>query len=234
MSKFIKMDNSNKRIGVVVVGHSFVRRMRQILHQNLSLEKLGLTWKQFGCQFVGEITPTQKLSTLEQLAANTDMVVNRLDKVHMVVMDLGTNDLNNHSGLSPIMLADSAVAIAQEFLSKGVQRVLINEVAYRSGKAAICRNQPADTPVQEAEKAFNERVKLFNLAVKMEIGRRSRIGFIHQKGLAKDWRLKMAEDGTHYAEYAMHRYIANIVKGIIHGCSIIRGDKERQVKNLIS
>ena len=83
-------------------------------------------------------------------------------RIDLLILDIGSNDLNNNAGLGPELLHRLLWDFVDLMLAAGVHHVSIVPVTFRHGLATIARDDGDDTSIEEADREFQRRAHLFN------------------------------------------------------------------------
>ena len=196
-------------VRVLIVGHSFVRRIDQFLSQKYigfnhnftldrSLQHVKLVGK--GGASVDDILP--------MFLANIDF------SPQIVVIDIATNDLHSNT-LPPHKLAQQVFNITKRLISRhGVQRVIVLE--------ALPRTQFG---LYGAPPSFNTKVAQYNTMIKnlvVQTGNAGLVCFWFHKGLPSQIH-KFILDGCHFNQDGLLKYYRSIRRIIINTSSKVRG-----------
>ena len=180
-------------VKVLVLGHSFVRRLRvhlsAINQTNLNLCPTGHVVSYFGLG--GMRFPAFLRNLYHACSAG----------YHFVVLDFSSNDLA--MGCPAELLVDQVLAVAETLLSRYcVIQVVLCEILYRSvGRYPL--------PL-----AFNDEAHAYNVALRARVEGSCQLHFLHHQGLVANWQQYLA-DGTHLNMAGMVRYVKSIRRAII-------------------
>lgn len=173
-----------------VVGHSFVRRLKQEIDRRgwrvedryESVEIIG----------VGGLTVPRLRGYLGR--------IQRL-KPTVVFMDIGTNDMSSPT-CDAVNLARAIYGLAREVAAcDSVRHVCISEIMRRSDRRRI------DFNIARTEANFEMR--------RLTAGSQT-IHMCHYRGLTLNWERHMCSDGVHLNAGGMQRYLMNVRKEVRH------------------
>ncbi len=210
------MEELEDKDSAVVIGHSFVRRAKIIAlrHKkpNLGLNSTDINW----IGFVNGKT----ISSINDVEEWIHTFPGCISETTVLILEIGSNDLQKSYYNNPIGLAEKIYDMAVLARMLGAKRVVINRLLFRSGEAAIARNQQTDMQVERLyvkthERLFNKCVtatnqKLVDMVKKTGSG----LSIEFQEGLLKNWRSKMV-DGLHFTDDAYEKYLKNVKSTII-------------------
>ena len=83
-------------------------------------------------------------------------------RIDLLILDIGSNDLNNHAGLAPELIHRLLSDFVDVMLAGGVRHVSLVPVTFRHGRTTISRDDGGDTSIEEVESEFQHRAHLFN------------------------------------------------------------------------
>ncbi|WAQ99023.1 hypothetical protein MAR_023396 [Mya arenaria] len=130
--------------GVLIIGHSFTRRLSSWCVQNgqanmnIDSSRLQVFWHGQGGATI--VHPSHSKSLWKELHMATDL------DATMTFVDIGSNDLCNPTA-TPSIVANAIISFAQDLLSGGCKVVIISEILPRQG-ASVYNQQVADTNAQ--------------------------------------------------------------------------------------
>ena len=211
MNKIVKFIMSeSKRISVLVWGHSYVRRLQEYCEQQQDTHNLGLSFDKHSIFFKAR-------GGGKSIHAKLDFKV--IDQVgaDMVVLDIGTNDLDSER-VSPNVLArevfDAASTI--QYMYPQVKRIVILEVLFRTPNGTF--------PLHNrnfflAAHQYNNKVKI--LVNSQPDRQNAKILFWHHKGLTQNWQ-SFIMDGVHLTPEGMKKYFSSIRRLILRLSPAIR------------
>ncbi len=194
---------------VLIIGHSFVRRMIQHnMDFSLDTTRASIT-------LCGHIA-NRPLVTIEQLWNDFQWVLNNYGVPDVAVIFLGSNDLCNR--LRPVDYSCQIVAVAQEFKSMGTKQVLFPEVLPRYGLNAFnaCPQFLTTFDIvseKDAEKIYYHRVLKFNRYVKLSCAVPG-FRFVRMRGLHRGLRAYL-DDGIHLSAKGRKKMRASLRREII-------------------
>ena len=105
-----------------------------------------------------------KISTILDLHRDAENSLSLATRIDRLILDIGSNDINNHASLAPDLLhrllSDFVEVMLvggvwEVMLAGGVRHISIVPVTFRHGHAAISRD---DTSIEEAESAFQHHL----------------------------------------------------------------------------
>ena len=182
-----------KPVRILVLGHSYVRRLRDHLDAtgqvNFNLQPVGHSVHFRG---IGGLRFPRLIRELPSLCeAGYDMVL----------LDLGTNDIS--AGCSPDILVDMVMSVAETLVADyGVKQVIITEIfPMRSWKCPCSPN-------------FNHDALLYNLALKQQLSMHEHIHTYHHQGLVDEWEQYLL-DGLHLNAAGMTKYAKSMRRAIL-------------------
>ena len=109
-------------------------------------------------------------------------------RIDLLILDIGSNDINNHAGLAPELLHRLLSDFVDVMLAGGVRHVSIVPVTFRHGRAAISRDDGGDTSIEEVESMFQLRAHLFNTICARSMVDQTRLSVVSNRGLEARWR----------------------------------------------
>ena len=184
-------------VRVLVLGHSFVRRLREHLDR-LATPPFGLRPAGHLVRLVG-LGGLQFPRLLRQLRAVCE------PGYDLVLLDFGTNDLA--AGCSAELLADRVMAVAETMLdSYGVKRVVVFEVFPRADGRYRCPPE------------FNAEARRFNILIRERLASSNQIHFHHHKGMVTNWQQYLV-DGVHLNSLGMSKYSTSVRRAILRHSS---------------
>ena len=132
------------KVDVLIVGHSFVRHLKQLYVTCPEWNNPGMKRERHAVGFHGRTASGKSIATMSDMAGDLSSIrrVNRAPTV--VVLDIGSNDLNNLSSYDPKHLLELILDVADRMHTIGVNRVAVVEMTYRKGKVSMCRDVAAD------------------------------------------------------------------------------------------
>ena len=92
--------------------------------------------------FVGKNSLGEKISLMQDIATDISLVFNWGKTVDLLILDIGTNDLNNDSNFPPRSLSLVLMDLVERLLGSGVHHLLVSEILFRRGRHAVCWNDP--------------------------------------------------------------------------------------------
>ncbi len=205
---------------VLLIGHSFVRRMER---QGMDF---GLDRTRSEVDFCGYVHG-RPLNLIEQLIAflPTFHVDYRIPDV--VIFLLGSNDLASHPSYSPMGLALQLCAIGRWFRRRGVTRIIFTEVLPRFGFGAfrpcpqfLWQAHIGVVTIQDAERLFMRRAIAFNATLKAFCRVSEGCSFLKLQGLHVGVQ-SLLEDGLHLSVLGRRRLRASLRRAMIvdlHRC----------------
>ncbi len=186
---------------IVIVGHSFVRRLMRTFY-NLSFPE-NRTEVQM-CGYVGR-KPIALISDLE--GEDLEWIVNSYGMADLYILVIGTNDLASRMDLTCNDLADRVKDIALKLLQAGIKHVAIVEVLPRFGENAFRRANHVD-----AQQMFIYRMLSFNTKIKYWEKQHLHISYLPLKGLHK-FVVRFLLDGLHLSLEGMKIFKRELRKG---------------------
>jgi len=217
---------------VFVLGHSFVRHAAQYINQHQAYANFGLDPSTHHITTIGKTSWDKNISTVADIEGDLVHLVRRARGADLVIIDIGTNDLNNAHALQPRTLVAYCQEVAGRLTANGVKRVAFVHLLFRLGPQAICRDlnaseQAKEDPVyvKEAVSAFMLRAHATNNLISIRARASTCLGVIPQKGLTAAWKTHLHEDGVHIKEEDMPVYLRNIRSAIIRESNRSLGDR---------
>ena len=201
-------------ISVLIWGHSFVRRLEHFCLENEALHNMSLTPETHLMFF-------KSRSGAKATHARSDFKVAVQVDADMVILDIGTNDLDSQR-LPPAELAKEVFNIAKTLLDTcgDVKVVIILEVLFRS----VTRSGPNSNPSFAADAhQYNNGIKA--LVNQQENRDDAPVRFWHHKGLVDQWPSYLS-DGVHLNDEGMWKYQRSIKRAILKFSPIVRSKKQ--------
>jgi lysophospholipase L1-like esterase len=195
---------------VVVLGHSFVRRLKSYVEASDTRGNLGLTNDRFQVSFVHR--SGMLLNCLHQYVQELKTLC-----PDVVLLDIGGNDLDN--GQRPVSELVNQLAEFCKILKQtcGVKVVVVMEVPFRR---RICRGKWANV------EALNTAISEFNRACRSFCGargnRESYTRFCHHVGMVVDWAKYIHQDGVHLNALGMLKYYKSVRSTVIRSAGLAR------------
>ena len=185
-------------IKVVVIGHSFVRRLRDHLTSERGQgHNLGLD-----PNMVNVVMYAQGGMTADRLRQHHfQFIRNQLPDI--VYIELGCNDLTDPS-LSPAQIATDLHNLAHSILQLGVSQVVVGQTLWRED-AGI----PDDMP------DYNMRVVHLNNHLQQQLRATPGSSFWHHRGMWRSSHPIISVDGAHLTRIGNHRLYRSIRGAII-------------------
>ena len=168
-----------------------------------------------------------RISTIPDLHRDADNILSLAPIIDLLVMDIGSNDLNNHAGLAPELLHKLLWHFMDLMLEGGVRHVSIVWVTFRHGLAAIAQDDGGKTSIVEAERKFQCRAHLFNSICARRAGDQARASVVSNRGLQAGWRHWISEsDGVHLSSEGMRMSARNLRSAVIYGSKVALGQAD--------
>ena len=190
-------------LSVLILGHSFVRRLEQFClrvknNHNMCFDPDThlIFYKSRGG------------STIDT-CINDFKVAGQVD-ANIVILDIGTNDLDNPD-VDPLDLASRVVSAAKSLPERypEVQVVVILECLFRSQIGQVrCRNPNFATHCYQ----YNNKVK--ELVYAESVRSESKIRFWHHRGMVDKWATYLS-DGVHLNRARLEKYYTSLRRGIL-------------------
>ena len=175
-------------VRVLVLGHSFVRRLREHLDR--------LATPPFGLRPAGHLVRLVGLGGLQFPCLLRQLWAVCEPGYDLVLLDFGTNDLA--AGCSAELRADRVVAVAETMLAiYGVKRVVVLEVFPRADGRYRCPPE------------FNSEARHFNILIRERLAFSNQIHFHQHKGMVTNWQQYLV-DGVHLNGFGMSKYSASV------------------------
>ncbi|OWF35243.1 hypothetical protein KP79_PYT14982 [Mizuhopecten yessoensis] len=178
---------------VVIIGHSFVRRLRELVEKDSDCANLRLETDKFQVNFRarGGLTVHKLRQQAELLSFNhTDLVF----------LQIGGNDL---STLSPYQVAHSIFDIVEHILNVNRARhVVVGQLFWRSPEAT-------------KSDLYNDKVVRTNLLLSEGAQCSRRITFWRHRGFWKKTLSFLSVDGVHLHVQAQRKYLQSVKAAIL-------------------
>lgn len=131
-------------------------------------------------------------------------------KADMMIIDIGTNDLDSQR-LPPNILAEQVFEAAKVvlYMYPSIKKIIILEILFRTSSGTYPRRNPHFTG--DAHQ-YNNKMKL--LMKEFPDRRTSPIVFWHHKGLVQNWD-QYIEDGVHLNAAGMAKYYKSVRRAIL-------------------
>lgn len=186
-------------VRVLIIGHSFVRRLEEyVSHSNLR-HNMGLSTDNHLVSYAS--IPGGRIDNITSLFTLIEST-----RPDMIVIDVGTNDLD--SSTPAHLLARRLVNLATHIHSQfNITQVVVLEVLFRTLSG---RYSPQS-------KFFNARVHQFNNMCRSLICRNpsaTPLSFRHHYGMVDDWQ-QYISDGVHLNNFGLFKYFRSIRSVII-------------------
>ena len=188
---------SDSHNSILVLGHSFISRLKKYSHECHSDRNLGVP-KEHTTIFMRGISGA-KLSTLYnelQLASILTPTV--------IVLQIGSNDLTCPS-VRPSDLCDEIFHFAKLILETGTAKVVISEIFFRNVQVCSKRRQ--------CRSDFNQVVTETNSLLKSQCISHHRVSFWHHRNMKQNWKSLLSRDGVHFNSQGLFRYYRSM-KGL--------------------
>ena len=192
-------------IRVVVVGHSFIRRLKE----HLAADK--------GPSFNFGLDPAIVDVTLLARGGLTvhDLQYSMIQRVkglrpHLVYIEVGSNDATSPH-LQPDEIASDMCLVARNLVQAGIQRVIFGQVLWRgdNGNPAACQH-------------YNWKVVILNRRMAQMLPRMPSTTFWKHRGLWNSAYPILTHDGVHLSEVGNHRLFRSIRGAIIQAIPFIQ------------
>ena len=201
----------------VVLGHSFTRRLQTHCRVNTQWNNLGLSPQTHNITFIGQDGAGKDISLSDQIMYHMPQC--DWASVDLLILDVGSNDLNSVGLMPPQNLVIWLIHMANDFLSRGVRRVLLCEIMFRKGAQAFPRDLPITGSIAEAESKFLARAHQANCLLRIRAAEDPRMDVLKTRGLHA-WRGFLCRDGVHLTPAALDTYARNFRSAIIRHCAI--------------
>ena len=196
---------------VLVIGHSMVRRAKiaalRTKYWKMDLDDVNISW-------VGHVNG-RTIKGIRDVEEWFECFPGFVKMFDVIIMDIGTNDLQQEFYDFPENLATKIWEVAILGRLLGAKRVAISKVMFRDGVPAIPRNFVSDMEqavrnVKYYEKQFNSWAHACNVKL-IDLVRRTGSGVVmhFHEGLVKEWRTKLV-DGLHLTDDGLRKYLKNI------------------------
>ncbi len=190
---------------VVIIGHSYVRRLART---NFSM---GFSEKNRTEVVLKGWIGNFRIALIKHVEGAVDWFL--LDGTpDLVILILGTNDLVSDHATSAVDLATRLVEVGKRFLRKGVPWVAIVEVLPRYGIQAFGRVPWMATDI--AQDWFFARMVEFNARLKQLAKCEPGIAYLRLKGL-HTYVKQFLEDGLHLSLEGRKRFVKALRKGAV-------------------
>ena len=201
-----KDDDFPALIRAVVVGHSFIRRLRVHLAQekgpnfNFGLDPaiVDVTMMSRGGLTVHNCLHDGMLQRVKSLAP------------HLVYIELGSNDATN-AYLSENAIVNDMCTIARSLVQAGVQRVIFGQVLWRSEEG-----------IPAAVQHYNWKVVMLNRRMCHLLPTMPSTSYWKHRGLWNSVHPILLPDGVHLTDVGNHRLFRSIRGALIHAIPFIQ------------
>ena len=192
-------------IKIAVVGHSFVRRLREHLHAERGPSfNMGLDPGSVSVTFLsrGGVTVNGMNNGLLQAVKSL--------RPHLVYLELGSNDATR-TYLSPNHIVNSMSSLARNLVQSGVQRVIFGQVLWRED-AGI----PASIPT------YNWKVVMLNRVMARVLPNLPGTSYWKHRGLWNSLYPILMDDGIHLTDVGNHKLYRSIRGALIQAVPFIQ------------
>ena len=230
-SKVIEVWSVSHKVDVLVVGHSFVRCIGQLCATAPEWDNLGLKRDRHTVSFLTRTAGGKSISTVMDVAGVLSVFCHGNQAPKVVLLDIGSYDLNNSASFEPKHLVELIMDVAARMLGSRVKRVAMVEMTFRKGVAAVCRDvktgEALKDPglVAEAESDFIRRVHKFNSLLKIKAEAAVGVDYIRLKVLTHGCKDHLQQDGVHLTEQALKIHARNHRSGAILSLQGARGNR---------
>lgn len=183
-------------VPVLLYGHSFIHRLASYVGNNPKFFNMGIDRRQATVYYYG--WGGAKVDTLlkKEHFSQIDLV-----KPEIVFIQVGTCDLCV-ANKGPEVVGDSIHKLALKILNKGVRRVLVGQILFRT---------EAGKPEGMSLAQFNDKVKTCNSFLDAVVNDTPRARFWHHYGFWKDHEAVIEPtDGTHLNEAGQYKFYKSI------------------------
>ena len=186
--------NTPLPVRVLVLGHSYVRRLRDYLvatdQVNFNLAMAGHSVKLYG---LGGMTFPTLLQRLHSACS---------PGYDLAILDFGTNDIAD--GCDVDLLVDKAIAVAETLTTDyDVKQVVFMEIFPR--KFGRYR-----TP-----RLFNQNARAYNVRMRARVQDLPRIHVHHHQGMVANCNQYLHDDGVHMNSIGMGKYAKSVRRAIL-------------------
>ena len=203
---------------IFVCGHSFSRRLENFCRtphfQNMGLRR-GKVY------FIG-YNNNHRISYAHQLEQWLDSHTNALNQATVLSMDIACNDMIHRAGsyfMDPLNLAHYVYYLACKARLAGVRRVIILQMLFRAGRAAVprgSRRHMCRAEIQYHQDIYNEAVLAYNRCLRdLCMNGDPAITFRAQRGMHQKWSRRLSSDGVHPTWEGLMAYYNNLRSALI-------------------
>ena len=209
-----------------VVGHSFCRKLQEFCDRP-GWENLGMLHSKVDFHHLHAGNPIALLSDLTLwVNANTQY----LQTLTVLCIEIGTNDIVNQGPFyyNGQNLGHAVFALASRCHDLGVKKVVVMEIIYREGQAAIPRHlRPEYNPdvIRQAVDDFRIHAREYNWVMQgycIDLPQNG-VVFLKQDGVHRRWGRRLY-DGLHFNYAAQKTHFHNIRNALMRQAGKARGD----------
>lgn len=180
---------------VLILGHSFVRRLEDFSQSEEGWLNLGFDVTDIDLSFIGIGGGTIRRGT-KCIVNKGHMDAINVIQPHAIYLQIGGNDLSNYD-CKPATLSKDIMAYADFLLQGyGVQHVIIGQLLPR-----FSRRCPSD---------YNQKVIEVNSELIRLCSQSCDVSFWHHRGFWKDTRLLIDRDGVHLNKRGLLKYAKSV------------------------
>ena len=213
----------NMQQTVVYAGHMFVRRIQGYCQSTPSAKNLGLSPDGHRVIYHWLDRWGDRITTILDMDRDAENILSIAPRIDLLILDIGSNDINNHAGLAPELIHRLLSDFVDVMLAGGVRHVSIVPVTFKHGRAAISRDDGCDMSIEEAESEFQRRAHLFNTICARSVADQTRL-VVSNRGLQARWRRWMSDyNWVHLSPEGMLIAARNLQSAVIHRSKVAIG-----------
>ena len=180
----------------LVVGHSFIKRLKHDMNRGLIPQNLGLSWCKVRMLGIGGLTA-------DYLKVRSEKMMKEF-RPHIVYIEIGCNDLSE--GIGPEVVGSEIDEYVSWLLDLGIRKVLVGQLIFQE-------NDPPDVP------DYNDKVIILNKYLKAVINDKESALFWAHRGMWRPSSPVLGKDGLHLSEYGQKQLFRSIRGALIHAAS---------------
>ena len=200
----------------LILGHSFVRNLKNFIGSNLSSYKytLKLDPKEVMIQFAGK--PGANIKSLKELQLGDVQDF----EPELVILDIGTNDLCLTT-CDPVKLSSAIVGLVDSLITDfNVKHVVVLQILHRFRPLRPIRPTRRQVNIEQ----FNSDVDTCNKILDDKLSQKQNCKFWWHKGLwGVNQRRMIDQDGVHFSKpKGQRKYFCNLWAIVVHYINTIR------------
>ena len=200
-------DHGFRPANIVIVGHSFVRRLGDFLRRNYG------QYFNMGLDFDRAFITFMHQGGLTVEAARRNLVENIISLApDIVYIELGSNDLC-HPRRGPQEVGDSLQNLANDLIQRGVHFVMLGQVIMR-----------ADRAIPRATRSYNHKVRQLTsyMSDLFAPGSQMPARFWRHRGMTYTGSRILGPDGVHLNQLGHYRLYRSIRGALLYAISRVR------------